>query len=80
MIDRNKGEYPPSGRAAKLHLEESLASGRITKSEAEVIAHFFASPTSQEWPSSGLQKRMQTSGAQEPFGPPQSREDSERKS
>ena len=61
MTDDIKGGFSQSGPAAKRHLEESVASGRITKAEAEVIAHFFASPLSREWPSSGLQRRMQAS-------------------
>jgi hypothetical protein len=64
MIDRNEGN---KGHAAKLHLEESLASGRITRFEAEVIEHFFASASSPDWPSSGLQRRMQASGGREPL-------------
>jgi len=73
MIDRTEGN---KGRAAKRHLEESLVSGRITRFEAEVIEHFFASAPLLEWPSSGLQKRMQASGGQEPL----LKDNSERKS
>jgi hypothetical protein len=57
-----------SNRGTKRHLEESLASGRITRFEANVIELFFAAAPSLEWPSSGLQERMQASGGQEPSG------------
>jgi len=73
MIDRNEGN---KGGAAQLHLEESLASGRISRFEAEVIAHFFASAPLPEWPASGLQRRMQASGGREPL----LKDDPERKS
>lgn len=68
MIDRNESGDSGSSRAAKRHLEESLASGRITQSEAGVIAQFFAAAPSLEWPSSGLQRRMQASGGRAPIG------------
>lgn len=68
MIDRDEGGYSRSSSAAKRHLEESLASGLITQSEAGVIAQFFATAPSPEWPSSGLQRRMQASGGREPIG------------
>ena len=55
MIDRKLN----ADGEAKLHLEESLASGRITRSEADVIESFFAVPPSPEWPDSGFQRRMQ---------------------
>lgn len=47
---------------AQRHLEESVASGRITQSEAEAIRLFFASPKQENWPVSDLQRRMQSSG------------------
>ena len=68
MIDRDEGGNSKSSSAARRHLEESLASGRITQSEAQVIAQFFATAPSPEWPSSGLQRRMQVSGDREPIG------------
>lgn len=58
MVERNEQKY----RAADRHLKESIASGRITAFEADAIKHFFASTPSQNWPSSGLQRRMQSSG------------------
>jgi hypothetical protein len=64
MIDRNEES---KGSTAKRHLEESVASGRISRFEAEVIKHFFASAPSPKWPSSGLQRRMQASGRREPL-------------
>lgn len=72
MIDRNRNSGPP----AKRHLEESLASGRITRSEADIIESFFAATPSPEWPSSGLQRRMQASGDPKPLGE-SGRQDSE---
>jgi hypothetical protein len=79
MIE-NKGRYPNSGGAAKRHLEESLASGRITRLEAGVIEHFFATGPSSEWPSSGLQRRMQASGGREPLGVTHPKDHPDRKS
>jgi hypothetical protein len=58
MTDQNR----KSSGDAKRHIEESLASGRISSSEADVIRSFFAAPASLEWPASGLQRRMQASG------------------
>ena len=66
MINRDEGGHSRTSSAAKLHLEESLASGRITRAEAGVIAQFFAAAPSPEWPSSGLERRMQASGGREP--------------
>ena len=63
MID--EGGISRNSRGTKRRLEESIASGRITRSEANVIELFFASTPSLEWPSSGLQKRMQASGGEE---------------
>jgi hypothetical protein len=80
MIDRDEDGYSKSSSAAKRHLEESLASGRITQSEAGVIAQFFAAAPSLEWPSSGLQRRMQASGGPEPVGARDRKDDLERKS
>jgi hypothetical protein len=51
-----------NGDKANRHLEESISSGRITPSEAEVIRLFFASPKQENWPASDLQRRMQSSG------------------
>jgi hypothetical protein len=63
MIDRHsKGDGE-----GKRHLEESLASGRVTRFEADVIEPFFATPPSPDWPASGLQRRMQASGKPEPL-------------
>jgi len=44
------------------HLEESVSFGRITLAEADVIALFFATEPSGNWPASNLQRRMQSSG------------------
>jgi hypothetical protein len=74
MIDRNSN----SGSAAKRHLEESLASGRITRFEAGVIELFFAATPSPDWPSSGLQRRMQASS--DPLGASDVKDDLESKS
>jgi hypothetical protein len=65
MIDRNQGSHSNSGREAKRHLQESIAIGRISPFEAGVIEQFFASAPSLEWPSSGLERRMQGSGGLE---------------
>lgn len=55
-------EHPNNNKEADRHLEESLSSGRITQSEADVIRHFFASPQPGNWPATDLQRRMQGSG------------------
>ena len=47
---------------ASPHLDESVASGRITQAEADVIRLFFATKTALDWPASDLQRRMQSSG------------------
>lgn len=65
MIDRKREDANIAG-AAKRHLEESVASGRITRSEADVIKQFFSAVPLPDWPSSGLQRRMQFSGGGEP--------------
>jgi hypothetical protein len=62
MTDRKKGANSDKFERAKSHLDESIAIGRINRFEAEVIKHFFESVPSADWPSSGLQKRMQASG------------------
>jgi hypothetical protein len=78
MID--DGRTSKSSRGAKRHLEESLASGRISRFEANVIERFFAAAPSLKWPSSDLQRRMQASGGQEPLGATDLKDDPERKS
>lgn len=70
MTDRNRNSGPP----AKRHLEESLASGRITRPEADIIESFFATTPSPKWPSSGLQRRMQASGDAKSVGPADGRD------
>lgn len=55
-------EHPNNNAEADRHLEESVSSGRITQSEADVIRRFFASPSMGNWPATGLQRRMQGSG------------------
>jgi hypothetical protein len=75
MIDRNSKSEDDTRR----HIEESLASGRITRFEADIIASFFATPPSPEWPASGLQRRMQTSGKRGPVGAANPSNDSDRK-
>lgn len=81
MIDRNEGGYSKSSRGAERHLEESLSSGRITRFEADVIQQFFAAARSFEWPSSGLQRRMQASGGRDQLGATDDlKDDPERKS
>jgi hypothetical protein len=57
----NRDPSDNDGKTAR-HLEESVSSGRITPSEAEVIRQFFASPRQENWPASNLQRRMQSSG------------------
>jgi hypothetical protein len=47
---------------ANRHLEESISSGQITPSEAEIIRLFFASPKQENWPASSFQRRMRSSG------------------
>lgn len=54
-------ESPDNDDKARRHLEESVSSGRITESEADVIRLFFASPRQENWPVSNLQRRMQGS-------------------
>ncbi len=61
MTNENR-EHPDNGDKADRHLEESISSGRITQSEADVIRLFFASSSPENWPSSDLQRRMQSSG------------------
>ena len=56
MTDRDRDNMPSR------HLEESVSSGRITPAEADTIKLFFASKPAQDWPASGLQRRMQSSG------------------
>jgi hypothetical protein len=60
MTDRDK-EHSNNNDPSR-HLEESISSGRITRAEADVIKQFFASRSPGNWPASGLQRRMQSSG------------------
>jgi hypothetical protein len=60
MIDREK--KPNNAAEPSRHLEESVAAGRITQAEAEVIRLFFATQPSGNWPASAFQRRMQSSG------------------
>lgn len=55
-------EHLSSSDEADRHLEESVFSGRITQSEADVIRRFFESPQLANWPANDLQRRMQGSG------------------
>jgi hypothetical protein len=43
-------------------LEARVSSGRITQAEADVIKLFFARRLPENWPTSNLQRRMQSSG------------------
>jgi hypothetical protein len=61
MTDREK-ENSNSNSETSRRLEESVASGRITPAEAEVIKLFFASRPQENWPTTDLQRRMQDSG------------------
>jgi hypothetical protein len=61
MTDRDK-EHSDRENEPSRRLEESVSSGRITRAEADVIKHFFASKSSPNWPTSNLQRRMQSSG------------------
>ena len=55
-------KYPNNKEEADCHLEESVSSGLITQSEADVIKRFFASPQAKNWPATDFQRRMQGSG------------------
>jgi hypothetical protein len=61
MTDPDQKHWNDNGETSR-RLEESVASGRITPAEAEVIKLFFASRPQGNWPASGLQRRMQDLG------------------
>jgi hypothetical protein len=61
MTNGNR-EHPNNNDEADRHLEESVSSGRITQSEADVVRLFFASQPLGNWPATDLQRRMQGSG------------------
>jgi hypothetical protein len=49
-------------KASDCAIQDSVASGRISQSEADVMKMFFRTAPQANWPSSDIQKRMQASG------------------